>query len=172
MVHTNSRYDFSDRLREAIRQAGEDGHGMGARLARTTHVTPKAASKWLNGEARPNHDKLLVLCKWLKVREEWLEYGRGPMRPGEAGTSSYDRSREEEQRAKDLAPLASPRSQQSLERIARAASEGRLTEQDLLMLEQIAQRIAATPTANQPKQNKRHERLKETLGKHDPPADT
>lgn len=32
-------------------------------------------SKWLNGEAIANADSVVVLCSWLKVRREWLEYG-------------------------------------------------------------------------------------------------
>lgn len=120
----------------------------------------------------PTPVNLRLLCTWLNVREEWLEYGRGPMRPGEAGTADYGRPGGEEQRANSLAPLASPRSQQSLERIARAASEGRLTEQDLLMLEQIAEHIAARPTTSDNKRNAHHERLKKTLGNNDPSAES
>ncbi|OAL61358.1 hypothetical protein A6R74_16055 [Halomonas sp. ALS9] len=81
MVHQNEMREFSDRLRNALNEAGRDGHGMGARVAKAAGVTPKAASKWLNGEARPSHDKLLKLSRWLGVREEWLEYGRGARSP-------------------------------------------------------------------------------------------
>ncbi|AZM95856.1 helix-turn-helix domain-containing protein [Vreelandella venusta] len=140
MVHIDSRDDFSARLKEAIRQAGQDGHGMGARLARIARVTPKASSKWLNGESRPGHDKLVALCKWLNVREEWLEYGREPMR---AGISSHDNG-ETQGHAKNLAILASPRSQQILNCIAEAAQDGRLTEDDLILLDQIANKLAST----------------------------
>lgn len=77
MVHTGNRDEFSSRLHKALRRAGKDGYGMGARLARAMRVTPKAASKWLNGEARPGHDKKVALARWLGIREEWLDYGRG-----------------------------------------------------------------------------------------------
>lgn len=164
MVHMDSRDDFSARLKEAIRQAGQDGHGMGARLARIARVTPKATSKWLNGESRPGHDKLVALCKWLNVREEWLEYGREPMR---ADIASNDLYRVEEH-AHELAQLASPRSLRMLSNIAEAAQDGRLTEDDLVLLEQIANRIAARSANNTNElQSHGHERLKAKLGNND-----
>lgn len=36
-----------------------------------------AVGKWLFGEALPNHDKLLVLARWLRVSPEWLLFGVG-----------------------------------------------------------------------------------------------
>lgn len=47
------------------------------------------------------------------------------------------------QKATVLAALASPRSQAALAKIAQAAESGRLTEQDVLLLEALAERIAA-----------------------------
>ena len=80
MVHSNDpRADFAARLKEALEHAGLSGRGEGARLAKIAGVTPKAASKWLNGESRPSHDKLCAIARHLAVREEWLEYGRGQM---------------------------------------------------------------------------------------------
>lgn len=80
MVHADdSRADFAARLKKALALAGMSGRGEGARLAKIASVTPKAASKWLNGEARPSHDKLCAIARRLRVREEWLEYGRGAM---------------------------------------------------------------------------------------------
>jgi len=80
MVHTeDSRAAFSARLRKALGHAGKAGRGEGKWLADVAKVTPKAASKWLNGEARPGHDKAVALSTILGVREDWLLYGRGPM---------------------------------------------------------------------------------------------
>ncbi|QTP60905.1 helix-turn-helix transcriptional regulator [Billgrantia antri] len=86
MVHTDiSRAEFSARLKEALEHAGFAGRGEGARLARAIKVTPKAVSKWLNGEARPGHDKLVQIADALRVRVEWLDYGKGPMTQPEIG---------------------------------------------------------------------------------------
>ncbi|MDI5890634.1 helix-turn-helix transcriptional regulator [Halomonas sp. LR5S20] len=85
MVHSDdSRAEFSARLKKALEYAGQSGRGEGARLARLARVTPKAASKWLNGEARPGHDKLMLIANALRVREEWLDYGKGPMTSSES----------------------------------------------------------------------------------------
>ncbi len=34
-----------------------------------------AARKWLNGEAIPTHEKIVVLATWLGVNAAWLRYG-------------------------------------------------------------------------------------------------
>ena len=84
MVHSDAKRDeFSARLRKALDQSGNSERGAGTRLAKMLGVTPKAASKWLNGEAMPGHAKLIKLAGMLNVREEWLRYGVGPMRRDE-----------------------------------------------------------------------------------------
>lgn len=70
---------FSERLQIALDSAGVHRRGAGANLARLTNVTPKAAGKWLNGEAVPRKEKLEVIADRCHVRAEWLEYGVGPM---------------------------------------------------------------------------------------------
>ncbi|MGY5333038.1 S24 family peptidase [Pseudomonas protegens] len=77
------RKAFVQRLKEALAVNNMAEWGAGARLAKMAEVTPKAASKWLNGEAMPGGAKMLALAKALSVRVEWLEYGRGPMREGQ-----------------------------------------------------------------------------------------
>ena len=78
MVHSSDlRSGFSQRLKKAISAAGWQEWGAGARLAKATGVTAKAASKWLNGEAVPGAEKMLRLADELGVRREWLEYGEG-----------------------------------------------------------------------------------------------
>lgn len=71
------RADFSARLKKALASQGIHQWGAGARLAKITAVTPKAASKWLNGEAIPGAAKLQALADALDVRAEWLQYGSG-----------------------------------------------------------------------------------------------
>lgn len=166
MVHTpNSEAPFSARLKAALDRAGFSGRGEGVRLARITKVTPKAASKWLNDEARPSHAKLVALAQALDVRAEWLQYGIGTMHPNDAEPEPLGVKK----RAEELAPLATPRSQEALDHITQAAREGRLKEEDLLLLEQIANRIAAQPERpGDNEKNHAHERLRETLGNHDP----
>lgn len=77
------RIEFSARLKRALAHSKVPAWGAGARVAKEAGVTPKAASKWLNGEAVPTAAKLGALCNWLKVRREWLQYGDGEMCPAE-----------------------------------------------------------------------------------------
>lgn len=76
------RRSFVARLKEALAAEGIPEWGAGVRLAKMAKVTPKACSKWLNGESMPGGAKMLALAAALSVRVEWLEYGRGAMREG------------------------------------------------------------------------------------------
>lgn len=85
-----AREEFSQRLSKALELAGWKAYGSGKRLADLTQVTPKAASKWLKGDAIPGHDKMIVIASELGVRAEWLEYGIGSM-TNEAAFSTEDK---------------------------------------------------------------------------------
>lgn len=74
------RAAFVSRLKRAVAEKGIPEWGAGARLAKMAGVTPKATSKWLNGESMPGGAKMLAVANALGVRVEWLEYGRGDMR--------------------------------------------------------------------------------------------
>ena len=74
------RNSFVARLKKSLAEAGIPEWGAGVRLAKMAKVTPKACSKWLNGESMPGGAKMLALATALNVRVEWLEYGRGEMR--------------------------------------------------------------------------------------------
>ncbi|NNA66183.1 LexA family protein [Pseudomonas gessardii] len=81
MVDKNElRAAFSARLHEALDDAGVRTRGRGvdihAHLVKVgAEKSTQAISKWLNGDAIPEADSMSVLCSWLKVRREWLEYG-------------------------------------------------------------------------------------------------
>lgn len=84
MVHGQERHDvteFFERLQCALSGAGIKKRGAGVMLAKLTHVTPKAAGKWINGESQPRKEKLELIADRCGVRAEWLEYGIGPMKP-------------------------------------------------------------------------------------------
>lgn len=76
------RAEFTERLLEASLDAGVAGRGLGKRITdalaeQGIKISGPAVWKWLNGEALPDSSNILALSKWLKVRPEWLEYGRG-----------------------------------------------------------------------------------------------
>ncbi|WP_157959007.1 helix-turn-helix domain-containing protein [Salinicola endophyticus] len=119
---------------------------MGARLARAVRVTPKAASKWIHGEARPSHDKKIALARWLGVREAWLDYGQGRMlrddAEAEANYARPPREALEVAEPSPARPLAN--AEHTLSLIEEAVLAGELEESDLLLLEQLVQRLRRT----------------------------
>ncbi len=87
MEAIKEREQFSKRLRETLKRAGEASDSPAA-LARAFNrrypgnpVSDYAARKWLLGEAIPSQDKLRVLAQWLGVANEWLRFGEGA-KPG------------------------------------------------------------------------------------------
>lgn len=81
MVDKNAlRAAFSERLHEALDDAGVRSRGRGVDIHRQLkslgiYKTTQAISKWLNGDALAEADSMAALSSWLKVRREWLEYG-------------------------------------------------------------------------------------------------
>lgn len=84
------REDFSERLQLALRNADYSPDSP-TQLAREFNVrftggpiTVHAARKWLGGEAIPTQEKLRTLAQWLGVPAEWLRFGGGDTKTGEA----------------------------------------------------------------------------------------
>ncbi|MGX1087448.1 phage repressor protein C with HTH and peptisase S24 domain [Pseudomonas sp. AP3_22 TE3818] len=78
MVHIEDiRAAFVVRLKKALTAHGIDQWGAGARLAEIAKVTPKASSKWLNGESLPGPAKMSAIADALGVKIEWLQHGSG-----------------------------------------------------------------------------------------------
>ncbi|SFB54233.1 SOS-response transcriptional repressor LexA (RecA-mediated autopeptidase) [Pseudomonas simiae] len=84
MVDKNElRAAFTARLHEALDDAGVRTRGRGVDIHKHLvkvglEKSTQAISKWLNGESIPEADSMAVLCTWLKVRREWLQYGVPP----------------------------------------------------------------------------------------------
>lgn len=77
MVHSSdSPVSFPSRLKQAMANAGYGKYGDAARLAKALDITPKAVSKWLNGESVPTPARMIELSKLLNVRAEWLMWGK------------------------------------------------------------------------------------------------
>lgn len=71
------RSAFVMRLKSAAADAGVPAWGLGARLSTITGKTPRAASKWLNGEAMPGRPAMQAIAAAFNVRVEWLQFGEG-----------------------------------------------------------------------------------------------
>lgn len=72
MVQPNERESFSHRLALACDKAGLPIHGRQADLAARLKLTPKAVSKWFNGESIPRKDKMENLAKVLGTSAAYL----------------------------------------------------------------------------------------------------
>lgn len=140
---------FVLRLKTALSQAGIPEWGAGARLAKRTEKTAKAASKWLSGESMPSRGNMLAIAEWLNVRAEWLAYGDGDMQAQPVSGSTTSEPAFNMAALQRLKGQATPRSVAALDRIEKAAQQGRLKEADLVLLEGIAARFEQLNT-NQP----------------------
>lgn len=67
-----ARKDFSKRLALACDKAGLQIHGRQADIAKKLKLTPKAVSKWFNGEAIPRRGKLHELATLIGTSASYL----------------------------------------------------------------------------------------------------
>lgn len=177
-------------------EAARNAKGVSKKqLADAFGVKPPSIQGWVN-TGRIDKSKLMELIAYFSDTvgpdhwgiDDWLadaiSTGRRPTNlivegepPHSADRAQAEPARvaqtdapQQAQRAVLLAALATPRSQEALERIARAANEGRLTEADLILLEQIASRFesGAGTAAEQPQPANGNQRLKERLRNNDP----
>lgn len=76
----NEKEEFSNRLRDAMTQAGYPLRPIVLEREFNTRywgssVTLQAVRRWLRGEAIPSQEKLQVLAEWLKVEPQVLRFG-------------------------------------------------------------------------------------------------
>jgi Helix-turn-helix. len=73
MVHEDkARKEFASRLALACEKAGFEQHGRQAEIARRMKLTPKAVSKWFNGETIPRREKLKQLAMLIGTTTTYL----------------------------------------------------------------------------------------------------
>ena len=75
----NEKKNFSDRLNEALDDAGVPLKGMGrqSNLVRMLGISHRVAKKWLDGDEFPPTSKMVKLATELGVRSNWLFSGQG-----------------------------------------------------------------------------------------------
>ena len=82
MANSHVRDEFSKRLRQAFQDSGVDIKSPTWLASEFNdrypgrRVTQQAVRKWLNGEAIPSQDKVVVLADWLRVGTESLRFGK------------------------------------------------------------------------------------------------
>lgn len=72
------RLKFSERFTEIAKQLGYDGHGKQTSLARHYNLAQPSVKKWFDGDAMPDFEICVDLCKRSRVHYEWFMTGRGP----------------------------------------------------------------------------------------------
>ncbi len=73
MVHEErARKEFSQRLALACDKAGLIPHGRQAEIAKRMKLTPKAVSKWFNGESIPRRGTLKALASHIGTSASYL----------------------------------------------------------------------------------------------------
>lgn len=81
---TKETSKFADRLRSALKEAGiRPSATVVANEFNLRYwgegITSHAARNWLMGVSVPKQDKLLILCKWLKISPEGLLLAHRPL---------------------------------------------------------------------------------------------
>lgn len=72
------RRKFAERFTEIAAQLGYEGHGRQTRLAEHYGKKQPSVKKWFDGDAQPDYEICVDMCRRAKVRYEWLMTGRGP----------------------------------------------------------------------------------------------
>lgn len=67
-----ARKQFSKRLAQACEKAGFHSHGRQAEIAKRMGLTPKAISKWFNGESIPRRGRLQELAALVGTSSAYL----------------------------------------------------------------------------------------------------
>ena len=72
---TDHKQQFAARLNEAMAEKGLPERGRAKLLADKFSVSPKAAGKWIKGEAFPEMEKLIDISRFVEKEVEWLLTG-------------------------------------------------------------------------------------------------
>ena len=117
-------------------------------LSGRSGVQQTTIKRILDGKSlEPKEKNLRPLAYTLKVRYLWLRDGTEPMRGDDADQVSIPSPSINIAALHALQGVATPRSLAILDRIEKALIEGRISEADIALLEQIAERFSRQPSA-------------------------
>lgn len=165
--------NITDRMTQLIlvRKPKVGARGIRRAIADACGISYEAVRQWFSGNTGSiKNENLIAIAETFDTTVDWLLSGEGepPHRKPVADSSAIPVARGQ---ALSLAAIASPRSRGFLERIACAAAEGRLTEDDLALLDQIAARLERTSVRVDSSSNAvSHQRLRSKLKRNDPTA--
>lgn len=168
-----ARMNITDRMTRLIlaRRPKVGSRGIRRAIADACGISYEAVRQWFSGNTGSiRNENLIAIAETFDTTIDWLLAGDGepPHRaPAEGGGTLLA----EHVPSLSLDAITSPRSRLFLERIASAAAEGRLSEDDLALLDQIATRLeSASGRAASPDNSESHQRLRNKLRRNDPTA--
>lgn len=77
MAKTEEKIAFSKRLAELCDDKGLKDRGRQQALKKVCGLTQQSVNKWFNGEAVPEYENGVALCKFFNCHYEWFMTGRG-----------------------------------------------------------------------------------------------
>ena len=128
-----------DRRVRLRRLVNERFGGNQAELARAVGRSPSLVWQYLSGHREIGEKFARHVERCLGLPRFWLD--REDER-GEKAHAALAGSADIEREIEELLPAATPRSKAALRKIAQAARNGKLSERDLELLEQIAERFS------------------------------
>ena len=130
-----------DRRARLRRLVNERFGGNQAELARAIGRSPSLVWQYLSGHREIGEKFARHVERCLGLPRFWLDREQERDEREERAHAALAGNADIEREIQELLPAATPRSRGALRRIAQAASEGRLTEEDLELLEKIAERF-------------------------------
>ncbi len=140
--------DFAQRFNDAVAHAVQSRGVIDTQeaLARLFKVSGVTIWSYRNGEKMPRMAMAVRIAAELGVNVTWLLSGSGGMLDHEESVAAPLH----QQLTENLKGKATPTSREILLRLAKAAETGRLSEDDLRLLDQIASRIENASQKPQP----------------------
>lgn len=157
-----------DRIQSLLQARGVPRRSVRRELAKTCEISYEAVRQWFSGDtANIRNEHLVSIARKYKVTVDWLLSG-DPSELNKPDTAQERVASYQAARAEALMDFATPRTRSVLERINQAALAGRLTDEDLDLLDQIAARFESSEGEQHASQQGSHQRLREKLQKNDP----
>lgn len=126
-------------VNERLKYAREQAKLSQSFIAKECGVKTQSVSQWESGSTKfPKAENILGVSDATGFAFRWIVTGNGPKKEGGKSPSPMDI-------INATMGKATPRSKDALEKLTKAANEGRLKEKDVLLLLEIADRFADAP---------------------------
>ncbi len=167
-----------ERIQHLLAERGVKPRSIKPTLAKVCGISYEAVRQWFAGDtSNIRNENLMAIAEEYEVTVDWLLSGTKEQlfeldqRIAGGGSVARPQGREamtnQHANLGALIDLATPRSRAVLQRINKAAIDGRLSEADIDLLDQIAARFESSGEQHASGEGS-HKRLREKLQKNDP----